>query len=240
MTGGQQTFHRHIAQPARRHVGDPQQAHVVIWIHERFQIRQKVAHLAPVEKTLCADQMIAHARLTQRCFQRARLCVGPKQDRLVRPRNTPSQPREINLLDNGPRFLLVVCETLQNDLCAVAFLRPKFFASAPDVVFDEGVGSFENCVGGPVILFELDDFDVGEMFLHVEQVRDVRPAPAVYALVVISHNAKIAMFLCNGLDQPELGRVRVLVFVHQNIAILVPADLQRRWMLGKQPQGEQD
>ena len=73
MAGGEQAFHRHVAQAARGHVGDAQQADVVVRIDEHLEVGEEILDLAPVKITLAADQMIADAGLAQRGFQRARL-----------------------------------------------------------------------------------------------------------------------------------------------------------------------
>ena len=62
------------------------------------------------------------------------------------------------------------------------------------------VGGLQNGVGGSIILLELDDFHFGKMLFHVEQVGDLRPAPAVDALIIIAHDAEVAMFLSERLE----------------------------------------
>ena len=78
LAGLQEAFHRHVAQAARRDIGDAQQADVIVRVDEHFQKGQEILDLAPVKITLSADEMIAHAGLAQRGFQRARLLIGAK------------------------------------------------------------------------------------------------------------------------------------------------------------------
>ena len=112
----QQALHRDVAQPARRHVGDAQQADVVVRIEQGLQVGQEIADLAPVEEALAADEVIAHAGLAQGGFQRARLGVGAEENGLVRPGRALGQPGVFDLLDDGARLLLVVGEGVQRDL----------------------------------------------------------------------------------------------------------------------------
>ena len=116
----QQALHRHVAQPARRDIGDAQQADVVVRIEQGLEVGEEIADLAPVEEALAADEVVAHAGLAQGGFQRARLGVGAEEDRLVRPRHALGQPGVFDLLGDGPRLLLVVGKGVQRDLRALA------------------------------------------------------------------------------------------------------------------------
>ena len=89
-------------------------------VEEGLEVGEEIADLAAVEEALAADQVVAHAGLAQGGFQRARLGVGAEQDRLVRPRHALGQPRVFDLLDDGPRLLLVVGKGVQGDLRPVA------------------------------------------------------------------------------------------------------------------------
>ena len=113
MAGGEEPFHRHIAQAARRNVGDAQQADVIVRIDERLHVGQEILDLAPVKIALAADQMIADAGLAQGHFQRARLLVGAEQNGLVAPGNPARQPGEFDFLGGGLRLLLVVGKGVQ-------------------------------------------------------------------------------------------------------------------------------
>ena len=126
VTGGKQTLHRHVAQAARRHVGDAQQAHVVLWIVERLEIREKVPHFAPVEKTLPSDQMVPNAGLAQRGFQRPRLLVRPEQNRVVL-HGVRRQAGKLNLSDHAALFLIIIERS--SIFCAAVFPpQPSCFA----------------------------------------------------------------------------------------------------------------
>ena len=72
-------------------------------------------------------------------------------------------------------------------------LRPELLPTAAHVVFNDGIGRLQNRVRGTIILFQLDHFDLAKMFLQIEQIGNLRSAPAINALIVISHHAKVAM-----------------------------------------------
>ena len=120
----EQPFHRHVAQAARGHVGDAQQADVVVRIEKHFQIGEEILDLAPVKKALPADQMITHAGLAQFRFQRTRLLVRAKQNRAILPRNPVREPLEFDLPDDFARLVLVVRRK-----SATGFSRPCLSAT---------------------------------------------------------------------------------------------------------------
>ena len=49
----------------------------------------------------------------------------------------------------------------------------------------------EDGVCGAVILLQLNDFYLGIVFFHFEQVRDLRAPPAIDALIVIADDAEV-------------------------------------------------
>jgi hypothetical protein len=89
-------------------------------------------------------------------------------------------------------------------------------------------------------LLQLDDLHLGEMLFEVEQVGDLRAAPAVDALVVVADDAEVAMHLRQRVDEFKLRAVRVLILVRHHVAILGAAGFQRVGMLAEQPEREQN
>ena len=65
---GQEPFHRDIAETPGRFVGDAQQVHIVVRIHERLQVGEDVLDFAAVEEALTADQPVSDPRLAQGRF----------------------------------------------------------------------------------------------------------------------------------------------------------------------------
>ena len=166
--------------------------------------------------------------------------VRPKQNGLIRPRNAPGQTGVVNLLHHGAGFFLVVREGVQSNFCPWPFVRPELFAAPARVAFDDGVGRRENSVGRTIILFQLDDFDLGEMFLQLEQVGNLRAAPSVNALVIVAHDAQVAVLASQRVDQVKLGGVGVLVFIHHHVMILFPACSERVGVLREKPERQQN
>ena len=65
------------------------------------------------------------------------------------------------------------------------------FAFALRVVRDHRARGFQDILGGAVILLQTDDRGVRKVLLEIENVVDVRAAPAVDRLVFVAHHADI-------------------------------------------------
>ena len=112
---------------------------------------------------------------------------------------------------------LLVRQGRDQDRLALAPLGPKALALPARVVGDDGVGRLEDAVGGAVVLLELYRVAVLVVLLKVEDVADVRAAPAVDGLVVVAHDAQVVLPRGQGVDELVLHAVGVLVLVHQDV-----------------------
>ena len=112
LTCRQQAFHGHVAPAARRHIGNTQQAGVVVWINHGFHVGEKIPYLAPIKKALAADQIISHLRLAQRRLQRPGLDVRAKENGVFLPRNPFAHTVEFNLPHNRLGLLFLILKRL--------------------------------------------------------------------------------------------------------------------------------
>ena len=184
--------------------------------------------------------MIAHVRFAQFDFQGTRLLVGAEQDGAILPGNPVRQPFEFDLSDQFPRLVLVVIVRLELDFGPVTLVGPQGFPAPPRIILDDGIGGVEDGGRAAIILLQLDDFDLRKMLFQIEQVGDFRPAPAINALVIITHHAKVPVLPRQRVDQLKLRGIGVLIFVHHDVLIFGAAGLKRIRMFAKQPQRQQD
>lgn len=110
------------------------------------------------------------------------------------------------------------------------------FSRLAFVVGDYLIRRIKDVGGAAVVLLQLDDGGVGEILFKIENVADIRTAPAVDALIVIAHDAKVSALLRKELYQRILGKVGILVFVHVHIAKALAVTLQHGRMVGEQLQ----
>ena len=105
-------------------------------------------------------------------------------------------------------------------------LGPEGLVLALPVVIDHRRGQREDAPGRAIILLELHHPCARIVLLEVEDVPDVRAAPAVNTLVRISDDAHVPVLAGQEPDDPVLGAVRVLVLVDEDVApeAAIPGD----------------
>ena len=115
LAGGQEPFHRDVAQAARGHVGDSQQAHVVMRIEERLEIGDEILESRAGRKS--SDRQSdgsARSACRERGFQRratgdwcgTRIACSPHVALWV-------VPGIFNLFDHSARLRFIVGESVQ-------------------------------------------------------------------------------------------------------------------------------
>ena len=82
---------------------------------------------------------------------------------------------------------------------------------------DQPVGPGDDLAGGTIVVLQANDLGVGPVALEVQDVRDLRAPPAIDRLVVVAHDAQVAMCGSQGLDDAILAAVGVLVLVDQEM-----------------------
>src|SRR5438105_5058960 len=123
--------------------------------------------------------MISNVGVTQRCLKRPRLDICAKKDCLLRPANLFRMPRKFNLFDDAGCLFVFSGKRFQNNFWSSAFTGPELLGATTHVVSDESIGCCQNRIGGPVVLLELNYFNLWKMLFEIEQVGDFSAAPAV-------------------------------------------------------------
>ncbi len=94
----------------------------------------------------------------------------------------------------------------------------RVLPSRPSIVRDHPAGGAEDARGRTVVFFEPDHRGAGKIRLETQDVADLRAAPAVDRLVVVTDTAQIAPGLGQETQPQILRDVGVLVFVDQQVA----------------------
>ena len=84
---------------------------------------------------------------------------------------------------------------------------------------DQRVGRPQDGLGAAVIAFELDDADFGKVLLEIEDVLDIRSAPAVDRLIGIAGHGQVGVIDRQRPHDRVLRQIGVLIFVDQDIAV---------------------
>ena len=134
-----------------------------------------------------------------------------------------------DLAGHKPAFFLSVASLEQADAPPKPALRPQGLAFAGRIVAHHRSRGVEDDLRGPVVLLQADDPGAGIIFLELQDVLDRGPAPAINRLVFIADHTKVLMIEGELADELVLGAIRVLVFVHQDVAkplIVPPANVR--------------
>ncbi len=140
--------------------------------------------------------------------------------RVSSERPPPTRSSTWRAIQLGLLLLVVGLEAL--DRPAARVLRPELLVLARRVPADDRVGGVEDELGRAVVLLELDDGRTRLVPLEVEDVAQVRPAPAVDRLVVVADHAQVVVLRRERPDPQVLRLVRVLVLVDVEVAPLLP------------------
>ncbi len=165
----------------------------------------------------------------QRLFHQPRLRVGAVEHGDARRLVALSGLAQI-LLDvvrDEERLVFAVGRLVVADVRAALPLRPQILALALRVARDDRGCCFQDDLRGAVVLLQANGLRFGKVFLELEDVADVRTAPAVDALVLVSNNANIVMIAGEKLHQLVLRTVGVLVLVDHDVAEAAVVTLAR-------------
>ena len=95
------------------------------------------------------------------------------------------------------RFFALGHRLVNYDLLAVTAVSPEVLALSANIVTYQLVGTGEYVLGRAVVLLQLYDIfgAAAELFLKVKDILDGSTAKTIDALVIITHNAYVAVFL---------------------------------------------
>ena len=115
-------------------------------------------------------------------------------------------------------LVLVVLALQYADLRAFRVLAPQFLFVQMRIVGDQLVGRAQDALAAAIVLLELDHAQAWPVPAELVDILRVGAAPGVDRLIVIAHAGDATARAGQGLEQPVLGVVGVLVFVHQQVA----------------------
>ena len=115
-------------------------------------------------------------------------------------------------------FLLAVLAHCHRHRFAMAEVGPQFLVEQLLVMRNDGVRRLEDAHRRAVVLFEFDQLEVRIIARQAAQILDIRAAPAVDRLVVVTHRRKRRARPGDLLEQPVLAGVGVLVFIDEQVA----------------------
>ena len=148
----------------------------------------------------------------------ARLEVGAVQNRYA---VGPLVEMLIDFLGNVGGFAPGLQCGKEFDRMPRLFIRPEHLSLPVEVVGDDTGGGVQDGLSRPVVLLQLDDGGSRKVGLKIQDVLDISPPKAVDRLIFIPNCGDVLMNLGEILDQFILGTVGVLIFVNQELAVML-------------------
>ena len=228
-----------------RHVDDPLVTDGVGVRTQDPQVGQRVLDLLPSVEARTADHLVADPVAEAGFLDRPGLRVRPIQDGDVaqvegpravigasRQRGTAATRQLLDAPGDPLGLLLLVVGLEPIDELAAVVLRPELLVRPSLVPGNDRVRGIEDDLGRAVVLFEFHDRRIRPVALEVENVPDIRAAPAVDRLVVVPDDRQVVVTGGEGLDPEVLRPVRVLVLVDVEVAptFLVLLEGRRRFL----------
>src|SRR6266567_2059629 len=124
----------------------------------------------------------------------------------------------LNFSGDEARFRLGVQRLVITDQSAANVLGPERLLFALDVVLNDSTCNVQNVLRRAIIFFQPNHFRGRKVFLELQNILNVRAAPAINRLVRIADDADVLLLFSQQANQSVLKGIRVLVFVDQDVA----------------------
>ncbi len=209
-----------LADPARRLVEDPGEREAVARVAQQAQVGDEVLDLGPLVETHPADERVGDLLLEELVLEGAGLGVGAHQHGEIGEAVLGGESAQ--RAGHPAGLVPLVGGAVEGDPGAGSGVGPEPLAAAVPVLRDDRVGGREDRGGGAVVALQLAHRGAGEVPFEVEDVVEIGAAPPVDPLVLVAHRGEVAARGHERGDQPQLGVVRVLELVDQQVLGAAP------------------
>src|SRR5918997_704101 len=181
-----------VAEAALRDVYYELQADRICGVRDHGEVGHGVLDLGPLVEPDAAHNLVRDPLPHEHVLQSPALRVGPVERRDLARRLPP--PRQLLYLRNHePRLRVLVGGREHPDALALPSGRPQLLRLPGRVVRHHRVRRVEYRLRRAVVLLQLHHLRLRVVPLEVQDVPDVRPAPAIDRLIVIADDTKVAM-----------------------------------------------
>ena len=200
---------------------------------DQLQISHQVADLATIVESHRPNQPIRDCFAPQRILEGAALSVGAIENcEFVQP-TILFGLATLDLLKNEVGFITLVERGDETHRLPRGAGGAEGFALATDVWRDRGVGDVEDVGRRAIVLLEPNQPRADEFLLEIENVTDIRAAPAIDRLIVVPYDHNVAVRAAEQLDELKLGAVSILILVDEDELKTVAIASERLLVLAK-------
>ena len=208
---------RFFAQLATGDVDDAGEAQRLLRIRDQPEVREDVFDFPPLIEPQPADQAVGDAAPKQDFFKGTRLRVRSIEDGDIAEPVIAFGDQAQGLSRDGLCLLLLVIGLRHHHLRPARPIGPEPFFGAVRIGLDDVIRGVEDNLRRSIVLLQLDDLRIGIVVLKRQNVAHVRAAEHVDALVVVAHDAEVAMLAGEMAHHQVLRPVGVLVLVDHDV-----------------------
>src|SRR6185503_8800554 len=205
-----------VSNAALRNRYSPPECFLVRRIRDQLEIGHQIANLPTIVEAHRPDQPVWNGLATERVLERAALRVRPVEHREFVEAPIVARLPRLYFLEYEVRLVPLVERRDEGHRFAGIARRPQCLPFAPDVLGNGGICYAQNVRRRAIVLFKPDQPGRSELLLEVEDIPDVRAAPPVDRLIVVTDNDDVTVTAAEELDELELGAVGVLILVDEN------------------------
>ena len=125
-------------------------------------------------------------------------------------------PQPLDILRHDHRLLPVRKRRLQLQLLTMLILREHILRNLPFISLNQRVRRLHYQLRRTVILLQLKELRIRILTLEVQDIVDVRTTERINTLCIIAHHTHLLTFFRQLIDDGLLGKVRVLILIHQH------------------------
>ena len=208
--------HRRVADASGRIVDDTLEGLLVVGIGYQTEVGYHVLDLLALIEAQSAVDPVWDIVLQHLLLERTALRVGAIEDGEVAPvaMILPAQP--LDVLTDDERLLLVAVGRLQLQLLTVFVLRKHVLRNLSLVPSDQRIGRLHDQLRRTVVLLQFEELHVLIEVLEVQDVIDVGPSERIDTLCIVTNHTHLLALLRQLIHNGLLGKVRVLILIHEH------------------------
>ena len=187
--------HRCITDAPLGYVDDTFELEIVEWIERNLQIGDRIFDFLALVEPRPTDHAVGQAHRHEAILERAHLERSAHQDCHV-VQLVAALGQTLDVITYAASLFLVVPNSGNGHLVTIVAVSEECFAEAPLVVRDQSRRSCQNVAGRTVVALKPDHRGAGEIRFEPQDVVDLRSAPTVDRLVIVTNAADVWRALC--------------------------------------------
>ena len=217
---------RRIPYTSCRIIDDAFQCFLIGWVYRQPEIGYDIFDFLTLVKRLTAIYTVRDIPFTQCFLEYTRLRIGAVKYGEIGVIGGRRDTHRCNTVGYEIALLKIGIGAHDGDFRSYGIVRKYMLGYLLFVLGDKAVCRRNDSLGRAVILFELEDSEIGIFLLQIENIADIGPPERIDALGIVSHDTEPVMRFHQLIDDKMLGKIGILILIDQNIPELILIKLQ--------------